>query len=91
MEPTSPKGKDLARNKKYFLHSLVSDSNGTGGEFWLRGIANQTSDTNLRKEAKVNSSYEPADRYILFQLYIEEVGSTVYKNGKPIYRSTNKD
>lgn len=86
MEPTSPKGKDLNRNHKYFLHSLVTDSNGTGGEFWIKGLGYKVNDSNLRNEATVSSSYKPEDRYILFQLFIEQVGSTVYNDGIPSYK-----
>lgn len=86
MEPTSPKGKDLIRNGKYSLHSLVTHSSGSDGEFWMRGKAQKVTDPNLRNEAIDSSSYNPADRYILFQLFLEEAGSTVYENGKPSYK-----
>ena len=86
MEPTSPKGRDLIRNNKFFIHSSVPDSNGSGGEFWIKGLAYKKDDSSLRSEAKKFSSYEPAYRYILFQLFVESAGSTIYNNGKPSYR-----
>ena len=86
MEPTSPKGKDLIRNGKFSVHSLVTHSSGSDGEFWMRGKAQKIIDPNLRNEAIESSSYKPANRYILFQLFIEEAGSTIYENGKPIYK-----
>lgn len=86
MEPTSPKGKDLNRNHKFFLHSSVTDSNGSNGEFWIKGLGYQVTNSNLRHEATISSSYKPADRYILFQLFIEQAGSTVYNDGDPSYR-----
>ena len=93
MEPTSPKGKDLIKNNNYALHSLVTDSNGSNGEFWIHGQAIKVEDKKLRQEATSAAYYTPQDRYILFQLNISEVGSTVYqKNGKPIrnHWSVNK-
>ena len=86
MEPTSPKGKDLIRKNKFFIHSLVTQSSGQEGEFWVKGAAKLVNDANLRKEAILSSSYEPANRYILFQLFLEEVGSTTYQNGNPSYQ-----
>jgi len=37
MEPTSPKGHDIARRGAYALHCLVPDATGPGGEFSVRG------------------------------------------------------
>ena len=51
----------------------------------MRGKAQKVTEPNIRNEAIESSSYEPADRYILFQLFIEEAGSTIYKDGKPSY------
>ncbi len=85
MEPTSPKGKDIINNGKYFLHSLVNHSDGSDGEFWIRGNAIKVDDKKLREEAVSHASYTPADRYILFQLFLEEAGGTTYTNGEPNY------
>ena len=86
MEPTSPKGKDLIANDKFSLHSLVTDSNGSTGEFWLSGHAFLVSNEILRTEAIQSSSYKPKDRYILFQLYVTEAGSNYYSStGTPNY------
>ena len=86
MEPTSPKGKDLMRSTTYALHSLVVDANGSNGEFWIHGQAKKIDDEDLRKEAVSAANYVPKDRYILFQLDINEAGSTSYQeNGKPIH------
>ncbi|MFW9928895.1 MAG: pyridoxamine 5'-phosphate oxidase [Candidatus Thorarchaeota archaeon] len=85
MEPSSPKGKDLIRNGMYVLHSLVMDSTGSNGEFWLYGKAKKVDDKKLREEAASAANYVPKDRYILFQLDIGEAGSTIYQGGEPIY------
>ena len=86
MEPTSPKGKDLIRNGLYSLHSLIIKPSGEEGEFWIRGTAQKIENEKLRSEAIENATYNPADRYILFQLLIEEAGGTVYENGTPNFK-----
>lgn len=81
MEPTSPKGHDLRRDGRYALHSAVSDSNGTSGEFILTGSATLIDDLALRLLAVQLASYAPADRYPLFELSLESAASTIYKDG----------
>ena len=83
MEPTSPKGHDLRRDGRYALHSAVSDPNGTSGEFIIMGSAKYIVDPAMRSLATQLASYTPADRYILFELSIENAVSTIYIDGKP--------
>jgi hypothetical protein len=83
MEPTSPKGHDLCRDGRYALHSAVSDSNGTSGEFTIAGCAELIGDPAVRSQACQLASYTPADRYILFELSVESAASTLYQDGKP--------
>jgi hypothetical protein len=71
MEPTSPKGKDLQRDPRYTLHCSVEDSGGGGGEFYVRGRATLVSDTAVREQAVLASSYAPHERYILFVLTVD--------------------
>lgn len=82
MEPTSPKGEDLRRDPRYTLHCAVEDSSG-GGEFYVRGRATLVQDPQTRAEATQASSYEPAERYILFVLSVEFAFMNVYNDGKP--------
>jgi hypothetical protein len=84
MEPTSPKGYDLRRGSGYALHSAVQDSQGTGGEFSVRGHASPVDDAETREIAVRSSSYHPQDRYVLFELSVEGAASTVYENGGPV-------
>jgi len=70
MEPTSPKGKDLQRNGKYSMHSLVSDMNGSSGEFQITGSASLVQDLSSREIALKSAPYKPNDRYILFEFKI---------------------
>jgi Pyridoxamine 5'-phosphate oxidase len=78
MEPTSPKGRDLRDRGSYALHNGVPDTNGTGGEFSLRGRATLVEDTELRATAISAASYSPAERYILFELDVTEARCNGY-------------
>ena len=78
MEPTSPKGRDLRERGSYALHSAVPDMEGTGGEFKVGGIATLVEDEDLRALAVSSARYTPADRYILFELYITEARCNGY-------------
>jgi hypothetical protein len=83
MEPTSPKGRDLRRDGRYSLHSLVTDQAGSAGEFYVRGRAMPVDDPETRRQAVEAASYAPADRYVLFELGIDGAMSTVYGVGGP--------
>ncbi len=82
MEPTSPKGKDLARDPRYSLHCAVEDSSGGQGEFYVRGQGKLTTDPLLREQAVRASSYAPQDEYILFVFSIEFAFMNTYVDGK---------
>ena len=82
MEPTSPKGRDLNRDPRYALHCLVENNSGGGGEFCARGSAKEIKDEQIRatvfEEARL-IGYDPKDRYVLFELDVDEAMSTVYE------------
>jgi len=86
MEPTSPKGRDLRRNGRYTMHSLVSDQAGSGGEFLVRGRATPVNDPAARAIAVGAASYAPAERYVLFELDVDGALATVYEGGRPVRR-----
>jgi hypothetical protein len=86
MEPTSPKGRDLRRDGRYSIHSLVTDQHGNPGEFQISGLAKPVDDAAARVVAADAASYEPAERYVLFELGVEEAASTVYERGEPMRR-----
>jgi hypothetical protein len=81
MEPTSPKGKDLQGDPRYTLHCSVDDSSGGEGEFYVRGQATLSDDSEVRAQAVQAASYAPADRYILFVLSVEFAFMNVYVEG----------
>ena len=83
MEPTSPKAKDLQRNGRYAMHSLVTDGNGTNGEFQISGNAFLLSDSASRETAIGSCPYKPSERYILFEFKIESCLTNYYTDGNP--------
>lgn len=87
MEPTSPKGHDLRRDGRYALHCSVADSGGGQGEFLITGRARFLEDPESRSVAVEHASYNPADRYILFELDIDTAFATEYDDdGVPTRR-----
>jgi hypothetical protein len=85
MEPTSPKGWDLKRDGRYAMHSSVEDSGGGGGEFLITGTARLETDEAAIKLAVEHASYQPSDRYILFELSVLTASATIYDpDGEPV-------
>ena len=84
MEPTSPKGHDLERGSRYALHCSVADNDGGRGEFRVRGRGRRVSDPTRRADAVAHASYEPAERYVLFELTVDDAFSTEYVAGDPV-------
>jgi hypothetical protein len=72
MEPTSPKVRDLHERRVFALHNGVPDGDGTGGEFFVRGLAEPVEDPVVRSAAAAAASYDTADRYVLFELTVAE-------------------
>ncbi len=91
MEPTSPKGHDLQRDGRYAIHCAVSDNSGASGEFSITGRAHLVDDAELRALAVSLASYEPADRYILFEFNIESAASTIYPDDRPARQFWKRD
>ncbi|HZA75281.1 MAG TPA: pyridoxamine 5'-phosphate oxidase family protein [Acidimicrobiales bacterium] len=78
MEPTSPKGRDLRERRGFALHNAVPDGQGTGGEFFVRGLAQPVNDPMVRAVGVAAARYQPADRYVLFELGISEARCNGY-------------
>lgn len=72
MEPTSPKGRDLRERMWFALHNGVPDNSGSGGEFWASGRGIAADDPELRSVVADAASYDPAARYVLFELRLSE-------------------
>jgi len=84
MEPTSPKGHDLRRDPRYQLHVGVEETNGGGGELYVRGFAQFVEDAATRDRAVAACTYRPAERYILFVLGVDEAMLTTYAEAGPV-------
>lgn len=86
MEPTSPKAGDLCRDNRYALHCQVADTNGDLGEFSISGRATVVEDSTSRTmlfEVARTEGFAPQDRYIVFELGVEKVLSTIYDGEQP--------
>lgn len=78
MEPTSPKGRDLHERESFALHNGVPDNAGSGGEFYLAGRGLTVEDVDIWSEVADSAGYEPAHRYILFELHLSEARCNGY-------------
>ena len=78
MEPTSPKGRDLRERRRFAMHNGVPDTEGSGGEFFLSGEGIAVDDDAVRAEVVAASSYEPAERYVLFELLVGSARANGY-------------
>jgi hypothetical protein len=78
MEPTSPKGADLRDRGWFALHNGVPDNAGTGGEASVSGTGHPVDDAAVRAPVVAAASYDPADRYVLFELRPTEVRCNGY-------------
>jgi uncharacterized pyridoxamine 5'-phosphate oxidase family protein len=86
MEPASPKGHDLRRDKRFAVQCSVTDMSGESGEFIITGEAKFIEDPDLRALAVKNAPYNPAERYILFEFDIESAVMTEYKERQPVHK-----
>ncbi len=78
MEPTSPKAADLRERDRFALHNGVPDNAGTGGEASVSGTGHEIDDPDERATVVAAASYDPADRYVLFELRPTEVRCNGY-------------
>ena len=72
MEPSSPKGRDLRERGWFAMHNGVPDDAGSGGEFHLTGRGVADEDPKKWAEVARSASYSPADRYVLFELRLNQ-------------------
>lgn len=86
MEPASPKVSDLRRDARYAMHCGVEDNTGGPGEFFIKGEAEEVGAPEIRVKAFDQAElqgYNPQERYVLFELRIDEAMGTVYEEGEP--------
>lgn len=78
MESTSPKGADLREREWFALHNGVPDDSGSGGEVLVSGTGRLVADDTVRATVVAAASYDPEDRYVLFELHPSEVRCNGY-------------
>ena len=78
MEPTSPKGLDLRERGWFALHNGVPNNVGTGGEASVSGTGHPVDDDAVRATVVAAATYDPDDRYVLFELRPTEVRCNGY-------------
>jgi hypothetical protein len=78
MEPTSPKGRDLRDRGWFAMHNGVPDDAGTGGEFYVGGRGLEVDDVDVWSHVADSANYAPADRYVLFELQLNEARCNGY-------------
>lgn len=83
MYPSSPKAQDLLRDGRYAMHSLVTDTSGTGGEFAIAGGVTRVNDAALIERVNRGLPGTP-DQYLIFEFNIREATSTVYEKDRQI-------
>lgn len=83
MEPTSPKAADLRARRWFALHNGVPDNAGTGGEAAVSGTGHPVDDAAVRVAAVDAATYDPADRYVLFELRPTEVRCVAHGDVDP--------
>ncbi len=64
------------------MHNGVPDEAGSGGEFHLSGRGIAVNDVHIRSRVADAASYDPADRYVLFELRPAEARCNGYGDVK---------
>jgi hypothetical protein len=78
VDPASPKVADLRERRSFALHNGVLDNAGTGGEASVSGNGHAVDDATVRATVAAAASYEPAERYVLFELRPTDVRCNGY-------------
>jgi len=84
MYPSSPKVRDLERNDRYAVHSLITDDEGTAGEFAMRGAARGLADPDVL--GLVNAGKNDPERYVVFELDVGDAIGTTYMGEETVRR-----
>lgn len=79
MYPTSPKAHDLQRGSHFTLHCAVEDNSGGQGEFYVRGTAQESHNSNDWELVRPGTPDEFGTKYILFEFDIAFAFSMTYR------------
>jgi hypothetical protein len=77
--PDMPKARNLRRDGRFAMHSLVDNLSGIAGEFHLNGRASLIEDEAVRQQAVDAACYTPKAEYMLFELGVERAYSMTYE------------
>lgn len=77
MYPTSPKGHDLQQDGRFAMHSPVTDHDGTGGEFTIRGLGRLLENSDLA-ETVSQQGYPFKTGYVRYELSVLTAIAVVY-------------
>lgn len=84
MWPTSPKIRDLERDPRYALHSLMDNFEGIGGEFFVAGRASRVEDPTVLAAANVGK-LDP-EQHVVIEFGVDEALGTTYEDDEPVRR-----
>ncbi|MGW6930905.1 pyridoxamine 5'-phosphate oxidase family protein [Lentzea sp. NPDC054927] len=76
MEPTSPKGHDLRRDGRFALHAPVDAPVPTVAQVFVAGRGRVIDDLDVREAVVRAAGYPVLDRFVLFELGVENVMCT---------------
>ncbi|HEV8564611.1 MAG TPA: hypothetical protein VGR41_06825 [Actinomycetota bacterium] len=77
LDATSPKVRDLQRDPRYALHSMMDNFEAVGGEFFVAGRAARVDDPTLIATASAGK-HDP-EEYVLFEFRVEEAIGTTHE------------
>ncbi|MGH9195214.1 MAG: pyridoxamine 5'-phosphate oxidase family protein [Acidimicrobiia bacterium] len=91
MHPSSPKVADLRRDPRFALHSQVDNTEGSGGEISVSGTAVIVQDAAWIENAFDGLPDPDPQRYVVFELDLDDVKVTLYEGGDTIRRRWRAD
>ena len=84
--------RDLQRDGRYALHCSVENQDGGEGEFFVKGQATLTDDSDLRVIAEKYVPYSDLeDDHVLFELSVESAFGRVYAKDGGVLQRWKKD
>jgi hypothetical protein len=82
MYPNSPKTRDLDRDPRYAMHSLMDNMEGEGGEFAIRGRAARVIEP--KRLADATEERVASERYVVYEFEVSEALATSYAGDRTV-------
>ena len=89
MYPDSVKTRDLDRDPRYAMHSMVDNMEGEGGEFAIRGVAARVTDPQRLSDA--TEERVASDRYVVYEFEVSEALATSYSGERTVRTRWRED